>query len=124
MLKDMDAVATIAVKELDAADRFYSGTLGLEQVSADSQVIVYASGKTRLFVYKSQYAGTNQATSVNWMAGDDVERIAKDLAAKGIPFERYDMPGMSHDGPVHVMGDFKVAWFKDPDGNILSLVRG
>jgi len=109
MLTNKDAIATIAVKDLEAAGRFYGGTLGLEQVSADSEVIVYRSGKTRLFAYRSQFAGTNQATSVNWTAGDDVDSIAKNLAAKGVPFEHYDMPGMAHDGPVHVMGDFKVA---------------
>ena len=44
--------------------------------------------------------------------------------AKGITFEHYDMPGMKREGDIHVDGDMKVAWFKDPDGNILNVVSG
>jgi hypothetical protein len=43
------------------------------------------------------------------------------LKAKGVTFERYDMPNTRHEGDVHVAGDMRVAWFKDPDGNILSV---
>jgi hypothetical protein len=43
------------------------------------------------------------------------------LKAKGITFEHYDMPGVTREGDIHVAGDMKVAWFKDPDGNILNI---
>ena len=46
------------------------------------------------------------------------------LKAKGVPFEHYDMPGMTLKGDVHVAPTMKIAWFKDPDGNILSIVSG
>ena len=48
--------------------------------------------------------------------------MAKKLASKGVPFEHYDMPGMTREGDIHVAADMKVAWFRDPDGNILNLV--
>ncbi len=46
----------------------------------------------------------------------------RNLDTKGVTFEHYDMPDMTHEGDVHVAGDMRVAWFKDPDGNILNLV--
>ena len=42
---------------------------------------------------------------------------------RGVTFEHYDMPGMTREGDVHVAGDMRVAWFKDPDGNILNIVN-
>jgi hypothetical protein len=74
-----------------------------------------------VLVYRSQFAGTNKATSATWMV-DDVDSLAPELKAKGAKFERYDFPGMTVEGDVHVGGGARVAWFKDPDGNILSLV--
>jgi catechol 2,3-dioxygenase-like lactoylglutathione lyase family enzyme len=124
MLGNKDAVANIAVKNLDTAKRFYEDTLGLTPVGAeDQEVIVFKSGNSTVYVYKSQYAGTNKATAVTWVVGEDVEGIVQQLKAKGITFEHYEMPGMTRDGDVHIAGDMKVAWFKDPDGNILNIIN-
>ena len=125
MLKDRDAVANLAVKNLEAARKFYEGTLGLEQVGSEGdELIVFKSGNSTLNVYRSEYAGTNKATAVTWAVGNDVEAVVRALKAKGVRFEHYEMPGMRRDGDVHVAGDMKVAWFKDPDGNILNVVSG
>ena len=76
-----------------------------------------------LLVYPSEYAGTNQATAATWAVGDDFEAIVQDLKTKGVPFEHYDdLPETTREGDVHAMGDLKGVWFKDPDGNILSLI--
>jgi hypothetical protein len=53
-----------------------------------------------------------------------VESLVKELKAKGIAFEHYDFPGMTRKGDVHIAGNLKNAWFKDPDGNILAIVSG
>jgi catechol 2,3-dioxygenase-like lactoylglutathione lyase family enzyme len=125
MLGNRVAVATVAVRDLAAASRFYEQTLGLERVASEgSEAFTYRAGSTTLLVYRSQYAGSNKATAVTWIAGDQVDALAKALAAKGVRFERYDMPQTRHEGDVHVMGDMRVAWFKDPDGNIHALVSG
>ena len=98
MLGKYDAIATVAVKNLAAAKKFYEGTLGLKQVDAEGEeVIVYQSGDSRLNVYRSQYAGTNKATAVTW-AVDDVEGEVRALKSKGVAFEHYDMPGMKLQG--------------------------
>jgi len=123
MLNDKDAVANIAVRNLETAKKFYRDTLGLKQVGAEGEeVIVFKSGNSTINVYRSQYAGTNQATAVTWAVGDDVESVVRALKAKGVAFEHYDMPDTTREGDVHVARDMKVAWFKDPDGNILNLV--
>ena len=124
MLGNRNAVANIAVKNLETARRFYEGTLGLKPVDAEGdELIVFQSGNSTLNVYRSQYAGTNQATAVTWAVGDDMEGVVRALKAKGVTFEHYDMPGMAREGDIHVAGEMKVAWFKDPDGNILNLVN-
>jgi catechol-2,3-dioxygenase len=124
MLGDKDAAANIAVKNLKNAKKFYEDILGLTQIDAEGQeVIVYKSGSSTINVYQSQYAGTNQATAVTWTVGADIENIVQALKAKGITFEHYDMPDMKRVGDVHVAGEMKVAWFKDPDGNILNIIN-
>ena len=123
LLRDTDAVATLAVKDLNAAARFYEETLGLSRGDAeDSESIVFESGDTIINVYRSKFAGTNKATALTW-AVDDVEDVVRTLKAKGVKFEHYDLPEMTRQGDVHVAGGIKVAWFKDPDGNILSVMN-
>jgi catechol 2,3-dioxygenase-like lactoylglutathione lyase family enzyme len=125
MLADKDAIAMIAVKDLAAAERFYEGVLGLEKLeSPEQEVLVFRSGAATLNVYRSEFAGTNKATCVTWNVGNELEAIAALLKAKDVRFEHYDMPGLRRDGDIHVGAGMKVAWFKDVDGNILSLVSG
>jgi catechol 2,3-dioxygenase-like lactoylglutathione lyase family enzyme len=124
MLGDKDAAANIAVKDLATARKFYADTLGLTAVGAEGQeLIVFRSGTSTINVYQSQYAGTNQATAVTWVVGDGVEDVVRALKDKGVKFEHYDMPDMTRHGDIHMAGDMKVAWFKDPDGNILNIVN-
>ncbi|REM40856.1 VOC family protein, partial [Mycobacterium tuberculosis] len=85
-------------------------TLGLSQVDAEGdEVIVYRSGSTRINVYRSAFAGTNQATAVTWSVDGDIERIVDALKSRGVRFEHYDMPDTKLVGDLHVMGDMKVA---------------
>jgi catechol 2,3-dioxygenase-like lactoylglutathione lyase family enzyme len=122
MLGSTNAIATIAVRNVDAAKKFYEGTLGLKPTrSEEPGVQGYKSGNADVLVYQSQYAGTNKATAVTW-AVRDLEGVIRDLKAKGVRFEHYDMPGVTRQGDVHGTGKTKAAWFKDPDGNILALV--
>jgi len=121
MLRDTDATAMVAVKDLGVASKFYEGTLGLSRAgSEDGEVIVYESGDTTINVYKSRYAGTNKATAPTWTV-DDVDDVVRTLKDRGVKFEHYDLPDTKREGDVHVGGHMKVAWFKDPDGNILSV---
>src|SRR5262245_42960877 len=122
MLAGKDPIATIAVRDLAVARKFYEGTLGLKvEDDSGSEATTYRSGASRLLVYRSQYAGTNQATALNFFVGDELERIVSGLRDRGVRFEHYDLPQMKREGDVHIGGPMKVAWFKDPDGNILCV---
>jgi catechol 2,3-dioxygenase-like lactoylglutathione lyase family enzyme len=124
MLKNTDAVAMIAVRDLNNANRFYQETLGLRPVEAmDGEVLVFESGHSKLNVYRSEYAGSNKATALTWTV-DDVDAEVRALKDKGVKFEHYDMPNMKREGDVYSVGDFRTAWFKDPDGNILNIASG
>jgi len=122
MLGDIEVMATVAARNLSASRKFYEGKLGFKVVHTEGdQAVTYQSGKSQLLVYQSQFAGTNRATAATWMV-KDVEGLVKDLKAKGVSFEHYDLPGLTLKGDVHVAGPHKNAWFKDLDGNILALI--
>lgn len=124
MLTNIDAIATVGVRDIAAAQTFYGGVLGLQEDREHShypEVVIYRSGAVRVMVYQSAYAGTNQATAITWDVGDQLDTIVAALAAKGVRFEHYDMPGMRREGDIHVAEGMRVAWLKDPDGNILNL---
>ena len=122
LLSTKTALATVAVKDLARARAFYETTLGLKPVEGEEDGVQgYRAGSSTIIVYESSFAGTNQTTSVTWPLGDDLDEVVLGLKAKGVTFEHYDMPGATHDGDVHVFDKIRVAWFKDPDGNIFNL---
>jgi catechol 2,3-dioxygenase-like lactoylglutathione lyase family enzyme len=124
MLRDHETSATVAVKDLPAARRFYEDKLGLTPVHAEGEeAVVYAAGATKLLVYRSQFAGTNRATAATWNVGDDLEAIVMGLGEKGVTFEHYDMPHAVRKGDIHEAGGMRMAWFKDPDGNIHGIMN-
>lgn len=125
MLGGKEAMATVAVRDLDKAKKFYEGTLGLKLTDQQEQeALTYQAGGTKLLVYRSQYAGSNKATATTWVIGNDMEKVVQALKSKGVGFEHYNLPGMTLKGDIHVADGMKAAWFKDPDGNILCLVSG
>jgi catechol 2,3-dioxygenase-like lactoylglutathione lyase family enzyme len=119
MLKDKNSSAIVAVSDLDRARAFYADTLGLELEGEMEGVLAFRTGGTKLVVYPSSSAGTNRANAVVWDAGADFDAIHAELKGKGVTFEEYPEMGMKVEDGVHSTGDFKAAWFKDPDGNIL-----
>jgi catechol 2,3-dioxygenase-like lactoylglutathione lyase family enzyme len=122
MLNAHASSAIVAVSDLGRARHFYETVLGLELVEGGGDApLVFKTGPTHLVVYASEFAGTNKANAVVWGVGDRIEAIAADLKSKGVVFEHYDMDGATYADGVHRMGDFRMVWFKDPDGNILHL---
>ena|SRR5690606_29109099 len=113
--------AIVAVSDIERARAFYSDTLGLELVDDGMGVLGYKTGSTYLVVYPSEFAGTNKANAVVWDCGSDIEAIVDELRGKGVTFERYEMEGVEYADGIHRSGDFRMVWFKDPDGNILHL---
>jgi len=123
MLGKADATPMIAVKDLDRSKRFYEDTLGLKAKDEWGEGVTLKSGDTRINLYRSEFAGTNKATALTFDV-DDIEKEARELKEKGIFFEQYDLPGLQRQGDLYLgEGGFKTTWFKDPDGNILSLIE-
>jgi len=121
MLGKADATPMIAVKDIDRARKFYADTLGLKPLKTfGEEVVTLKSGDTTLEVYRSEFAGTNKATALNFEV-KDIDAEVRELKDKGITFEHYDLKGLKQQGDIHVGEKMKTAWFKDPDGNILSL---
>ena len=124
MLGHADATPMIAVKDLGRAKAFYEGTLGLETIDEEAgEVLTMRSGDTLINVYRSEFAGTNKATSLTFEV-DDIHAEVDELKGKSVAFEHYDMDGLTRNGDVYEAEGMKTAWFKDPDGNILSLYEG
>lgn len=120
MLGQATVAATIAVHDLALAREFYEDLLGLTELDENPGGVTYGSGDGKLFVYQSEYAGTNKATAASWSVVD-IDATVADLKSRGVVFEQYDMPGMTREGDIHTMGPMKAAWFKDPSGNILNV---
>ncbi len=115
----------LPASDLERAKRWYSEKLGLEPVREDEYGgAEYESGGRRFLVYTTELAGTNQATAAGFLVDDFDEAIAT-LRANGVVFENVDFGefGSTVDGVITSPdGKDKAAWFKDSEGNILSLV--
>src|SRR5262249_29220161 len=88
MLADKDVQATVTVKSLDAAKRFYEGALGLKRTGGnETGALLYKCGSSTLLVYESQFAGTNKATAATWVIREGIEGFVEALKKKGVAFE-------------------------------------
>ena len=127
MLADHHVLATIPTADLGRARSFYEQTLGFKPSREITQfgLVGYESGSGSVLVYVSKSAGTNQATALTFdVPVDAFEAELAALRQAGITFETYDLPGASWEDGVARMGDLRSAWFKDPDGNIISVNAG
>jgi catechol 2,3-dioxygenase-like lactoylglutathione lyase family enzyme len=114
--------ATIPAKDLDATRRFYEDVLGAQAVMEDPGGIIYRSGDSYFSLYPTEYAGTAQHTLGTFMVRD-VDATVADLRGRGVRFEDYDLPGVKTVNGIAELGGMRGAWFKDPEGNILSVVQ-
>jgi catechol 2,3-dioxygenase-like lactoylglutathione lyase family enzyme len=131
MLGDAPVFPTLPCVNLEAARKFYSETLGLDEVElpgmgeevAESSALFQCGQGTMLFVYLRSEPPKAENTAANWLVSD-VDAVADELINRGIKLETYDLPGIEYDARgVGTMGETKGAWFKDPDGNILGFTQ-
>jgi catechol 2,3-dioxygenase-like lactoylglutathione lyase family enzyme len=121
-LSECKVGATISVSDIENAKEFYEGKLGLSagRDVADGGRTYVCAGGSEVHIFPSPNAGKSDTTVAGW-AVDDVERVVDELTSKGVTFEQYDEPFKTDEkGIASVDGD-RIAWFKDPDGNILAL---
>jgi len=121
-LKECKVGTAVPVSDFGRAKEFYEGILGLEPGEGGEEMTSYeCAGGTGLFVYVSEHAGTNKATLAGFEVSD-FDAMHEQLKQRGVTFERYDEGDLKTDDEgVLDSGEFKVAFFKDPDGNIFSI---
>jgi predicted enzyme related to lactoylglutathione lyase len=125
MLKDSPAFSSFSVDDLQRAKEFYSQTLGLD-VDEDTKMKVLqvkVAGGNKVMVYPKPNHQPATFTVLNFLV-DDISKAVDDLTAKGVVFENYDMPDLTTDekGIAWHQGPSGMAWFKDPAGNIVSVL--
>ena len=123
MLANSTVSAALPAKDFARARRFYTEVLGLPVAMESGENVAFAcGGGTMVFVFRSDFAGTNQATAAGWDV-DDIDAVMAGLRERGVTFEEYDLPGLKTVDGVATFGDNRVAYFKDTEGNILSIAQ-
>lgn len=121
MLGSSDLIALVATVDAARARPFYEDTLGLHFIADEPHALVFDAHGIMLRIQKVEKVTVGSGTALGWKVAD-IAATARALAANGVRFERYD--GMKQDDlGVWSSGRAKVAWFKDPDGQTLSLTQ-
>ena len=123
LLDSSKIMAFSATTDAERAKTFYRDQLGLKLISEEQYALVFDAGGTMLRVQRVREIPDAKYTSLGWQV-PDIEAKVDELAAAGVKMERYGIPGQDEKGIWTPPGSAtKVAWFKDPDGNILSLTQ-
>jgi catechol 2,3-dioxygenase-like lactoylglutathione lyase family enzyme len=120
MLGSNKIVAFVPTRDSAQARAFYEGKLGLKFIVDDGFALQLDANGIRVRVAKVPEFKPAQFTILGWEVSG-IENVVADLMKKGIRFEKYGLPGQDDQGIWSAPGGAKVAWFKDPDGNVLSL---
>ena len=123
MLKDAPIVPYIPARDLSRAREFYERKVGLVAKQEIAGGVVYeCAGGSWIFLYRSDGAGTSQASQAFWQV-KDVEAEVAELRARGVTFVDYDEPGFRTVNGIFTGGGSKAAWFRDSEGNIMALIE-
>ncbi len=124
MLANSLVTPTLPAIDLKRARSFYEDKLGLKAVQSSEQDVTYQAGAgTNIYVWQREPTSATDHTETVF-AVQDIEEEVKDLKAKGVKFESYDMPGLRTDeNDIAASDGARAAWFKDTEGNVLGLVQ-
>jgi catechol 2,3-dioxygenase-like lactoylglutathione lyase family enzyme len=129
MLEHATAATRLPAQDIDRARAFYAEKLGLEPVDEQPGALLYRCGGSEFAVFKSGGAAAGTHTQMVWHV-DDLDAVVKELRARGVVFEEYDLPGLTTvNGIAEGVGGWpskgdkglRGAWFRDSEGNLLSL---
>jgi predicted enzyme related to lactoylglutathione lyase len=123
MFKVKEAFSSFSVNDLQKAKEFYTNTLGLK-VSETPEGLELKTGGTPVFIYPKPNHAPATFTVLNFPV-DDIDQAVASLKKQGIRFEQYNMPDLKtdKDGVARGPQGPQIAWFKDPAGNILSVLE-
>jgi catechol 2,3-dioxygenase-like lactoylglutathione lyase family enzyme len=122
MFKDSHAFSGFSSNDIAKSKEFFGGTLGLEVTEENGMLTLHLAGGGNVLIYPKDNHEPATFTVLNFPV-DDIDKAVDNLTNAGVTFERYD--GMGQD-PRGIMRDNgpAIAWFKDPAGNILSVLEG
>jgi catechol 2,3-dioxygenase-like lactoylglutathione lyase family enzyme len=121
MLADTKAYSGLAVDDMDKAREFYAGTLGLRTSEEHGLMWLHLAGGRDTLVYPQPDVTPASYTILNFEV-DDIDEAVDGLVARGVQFERYDNVEQDDRGIFRQEGPY-IAWFKDPAGNVLSVLQ-
>lgn len=123
MLRDSKAFSGFSVDDIQKAKEFYSRTLGLEVSESHGLLTLHCAGATSILIYPKPNHAPATFTVLNFPV-DNVDKAVDELTKRGVRFEIYDEPGLKTDEKGISRGEGPtIAWFKDPAGNILSVLE-
>jgi len=123
MLHGRHLLPTIPARDLARARAWYADKLGLTTGQEEAEALLYRSGEDRLFLlFSSPGAGTAQHQLAAWVV-EDLEAEVAELRGRGVEFEEYDQPGLRTVDGIAVTPVGKAAWFKDSEGNVLTMTQ-
>ena len=123
MLKDSIAFSGFSANDIQKAKEFYGRTLGLDVSEEHGILTLHLAGGGRVIIYPKANHTPASFTVLNFPV-DNLEQVVDDLSKAGVKFERYDAPDIKTDEKgIHRGQGPDIAWFKDPAGNILSVLK-
>jgi catechol 2,3-dioxygenase-like lactoylglutathione lyase family enzyme len=123
MLQDCRMLATIPASDLGRARAWYQDKLGLTSNEEEPEALLYRSGGDHLFLlFSSSEAGTAQHQLAAWIVEDLSAEVAE-MRRRGVVFEEYDRPGLRTEDGIATTPVGKAAWFKDSEGNVLTITQ-
>jgi len=123
MLKDTKAFSGFSVNDVQKAKEFYGQTLGLDVSESHGLLELHIAGGTNILMYPKENHTPATFTILNFPV-DNIEQTVDDLARRGVHFESYNEGDLVTDEKgISRAGGPKIAWFKDPAGNILSVLE-
>lgn len=122
IFKNTKAFSSFSVNDLEEAKKFYGQTLGLEVSESEEGLNLHIKGGNDVFIYPKPDHVPATFTVLNFIV-DDVDRTVDELTKLGIRFQIYDKGELKTDDKGIFQGKPKIAWFKDPAGNFLSILE-
>jgi catechol 2,3-dioxygenase-like lactoylglutathione lyase family enzyme len=121
-LRDGAIHTSLPASDLERAKRFYKDTLGLTPSSESDYTVFFDLPGGRFEVFASGGAASGSHTQMEWIVSD-IEGIVSELRERGVVFDEYDTPDFKTVDGIATFGTSKVAWFKDSEGNVLSIAQ-
>jgi catechol 2,3-dioxygenase-like lactoylglutathione lyase family enzyme len=124
VFKDVPAFPSFAAKDLNAEKVFFTDTLGLDVDDQRGMLFLNLAGSNKILIYPKPDHTPASFTVLNFPV-DDIDAAVDELTSRGVRFERYNVPGSTPDNKLIYRGEGPpIAWFKDPSGNIFSVLEG